>query len=189
MSYWHVAKKQSEEYVIIRHKIPKFNGFVSGVRFREGYGVVVKNSKVYGMLKRLPLLKNSEEYPLTHLRQLKFIPRDREIEIIYGKDVYNNYLVAKQQLEQQETVEQKEEENRIHLEESDLCKFRTKTGDYCKMEAFEHSPSHYCKRHLLDDELAKEVTKMYVPSLLSKKERKQYRLDLIAKLEKIKPNK
>lgn len=189
MSYWNTAKKDNDEYVVIRHKIPKFNGFINGIRFREGYGVVIKNSKIYSQVKKLPLIKGCEEYPLIHLRQLKFIPRDREIETIFGKDVYKHFMSIKTDTIEQEVYEEKQQEIKIHLEESNLCKHKTKADEYCKMEYFPHSPSYYCKRHIIEDPTIEEVTGYKIPKMMSKKEKKDLKNKILNKLEKLRPNK
>ena len=76
MSTWSTKTLgRDKEFVVIQHKIRDINGMINGVKFRGGYAVVEKDSKTYINLKKLPMLKNAPEYPLTHLSNLIFVTR------------------------------------------------------------------------------------------------------------------
>lgn len=119
MSVW-TTKTQSRdrEYIVLRHTLRGVNYIVGGVRFRDSYAVVEKGSKTYTMLKRIPVLKNAQEYPLTHLKSLNFITRVADIKQVYGQDVYIKFLAAEQEKSQAEELlkklklEAKEKEER-----------------------------------------------------------------------------
>jgi len=85
---------RDRNYVVIKHGLRGINSQIHNVKFREGYAVVDKNSKTYFQLKKFPNLRNAKEFPLTYLRSLPFITRSRDIEMVYGKDVFLSYLEA-----------------------------------------------------------------------------------------------
>jgi hypothetical protein len=88
------ASGRDRNYVVIKHSLRGINGQIHNVKFRNSYAVVDKDSKTYRLLKKFPNLGNAKEFPLTHLRSLPFITRDRDIRLVYGEDVYISYLKA-----------------------------------------------------------------------------------------------
>lgn len=176
---------RDREYIVIRHKLRDIEGMIEGVKFRAGYGVVDKNTKAYKRLKNLPFLKTGLEFPLVHLKSLKFVMRDRDVETIYGKDVYVHYMKALKEYQAKKAEEEKVQAEQHHLQEQTLCKFRRPNGELCKNEAYELSPGNHCQRHLLKDPML-EVFEIEVPSMLSKDEVKQWKDKVIKKLTKLK---
>jgi hypothetical protein len=109
MSVWTTKNLgRDRELIVIRHPLRGVNNMINGVIFRESYGVVEKDSKTYHHLKKIPLLHKSEEYPLTHLKNLKFVTRVQDIKMVYGQDVYLAYLRAIEEAEQNKIKEELE---------------------------------------------------------------------------------
>ena len=152
-------------YVVIKHSLPNINQIVMGVKFRQSFGVVEKDSKIYKQLKKFPFLKNAPEFPITFLKKLPFISRAADIQTVYGIDVYNKYIkaialeTAKQLKEEADKlIAEKLKKEAIHLsEESPKCRYRHEVGDYykqlCTGDYIPGSPSKYCARHILKDKL------------------------------------
>lgn len=185
MSVWTTKSlNKNQEFVVIKHKLRDINGMINGVKFRAGYAVVEKDSKTYKNLKKLPMLKNAPEYPLTHLRKLLFITRTYDVKLIYGQDVYHKYLeVLKTELNQEkEEKETKAEEE--HIEDIKRCNHRTVNGNLCKRPALEVSPAGYCKMHLLEDEEAIKLSKLEIPTRLTRGQKKEYKNKIIERLSK-----
>ncbi len=85
---------RDRNYVVMKHSLRGIDGQIHNIKFRDGFAVVDKNSKAYRQLKSFPNLRNAKEFPLTFLRSLPFITRTRDIEMVYGRDVYLSYLDA-----------------------------------------------------------------------------------------------
>ena len=89
--YWN-RRKTDNDYVVIKHPLRNStNTYFQGLKFARGYAVVVKESKSYFLVKKAPFLRNHQEFELAHLKE---VFRLREIELIFGKDVYLHYLDA-----------------------------------------------------------------------------------------------
>lgn len=83
-------KVTNNEYIVIKHPLrDSSNTYFNGIKFTRGYAVVVKNSKSHQFVKTAPFLKNRKEFDLAYLKN---IFRLKEVELIYGKDVYWHYL-------------------------------------------------------------------------------------------------
>lgn len=134
---------RKRDYVIIRHKLGNLDDTIIGVRFRSGYAVVDKTSKVYKQLKKLPFLKNALEFPLLHLEKLSFIVNDRQVETVYGKDVYVNYIAAKREKVESAIAEAKAIEE-AHIA-AGYCKYQKEDGSYCKRTFLQDNG--YCTQH------------------------------------------
>jgi len=182
---WTTKKLETDRnYVVIKHRLSGLNGSLCGVKFRNGYGVVVVGSKAYKQLKMLPFLKDAPEYPLIFLRKLQFVTRPMDVKIIYGQDVYYYYNKQLQEAVEKEKAISKVEEEVDHVENKG-CAFRTKTGELCKHEALKKSPSGYCRAHILHDpELEKYG--IHVPERLTFDERSKWKTKVINKLERAK---
>lgn len=179
-----MKKARTNEYVVIKHALKDTNGNIAGVRFRGGYAVVEKNSKIYKAVKSLPLIKNQPELPLISLRNLPFITRTLDIKIIFGPDIYTKYL---EELNKQLEIEEKEAQEIAaieHVEKHKLCVFRTVKGDLCVMEALPLSPGGYCKRHILEDPKIGEATGLVIPKRLTNEEKKEWKEKALNRLEK-----
>lgn len=183
MSVWTTRSLNKDcNYIVIKHTIRGINYSIQGVKFRDGYAVVEANSKTYNELKKIPVLRNAEEFPLIHLRKLKFITRTLDVKTIYGQDVYRRYLAVLQQELDKEKQEKVEVEEKIHIEESPKCTFRSEqTDQLCEHNALEKSPSKYCKRHILLDPKLSELG-YEVPKFMTKKERSELRDKIAEKL-------
>lgn len=177
------SKISNAEYIIIQHRLPDVNSIISGVKFRNGYAVVIKDSKIHSQLKKLPLLKGTADQPLIHLRKLKFITRSQDILTIYGRDVYTAYMkILNQTLNTEAQIAHIKAEEEHML--SDRCKFRTKLGTLCQHEVNEKSPSDFCTHHLIKDQKLLELLNIKTPSVLTKKETLELRIKVNNKLEK-----
>lgn len=176
---------KSRDYVVIKHPLSDVEGFLAGVKFRRGYGVVERNSRYYKDLKKLPNVKNGNEFPLHHLKKLPFITRNRDVETIYGKDVFVHFVEELRAFEEAQTAKKIEDEQQEHLENPNLCKHMTRNGTYCKFEASEFSPSGYCLRHLLQDPKIPELG-IKVRQMIPKNEIKSYKEKVLKELKKLK---
>lgn len=176
---------RAKEFVVLKHRLNDMNGMLAGVKFRGGYGVVEKNTKIYFTLRQLPLLKGQPEFDLLHLRKLKFITRTQDVKLIFGQDVYYHYLKQLNpvlDVEVQVRVEKAEEEHTIIYH---LCAFTTKAGSKCDIPAMLNSPAKYCKRHILEDKGIEALGIKLNTGRLTKMERKAFKDSVVAKLEKM----
>lgn len=154
MSVWTTkALDRARNYIVFQHTLRGVNYVVNGVRFRDSYAVVEKNSKTYHNLKKVPVLRSSKEYPLTYLSKLSFITRQSDIRVVYGQDVYVSFLreQEKEQAEQHAIVElqkleaqdkalaKREEELRLKQELEQKAKEAIETGDLEKAEEIKAS--------------------------------------------------
>ena len=112
MSVWTTkALERAVDYVVMQHTLKGVNYVINGVKFRDSYAVVEKNSKVYQMLRKVPVLRGAKEFPLTHLRKLPFISRTLDVKTVYGQDVYMRFLAAEEtERQSQALLEQQKEE-------------------------------------------------------------------------------
>lgn len=183
MTYW-LTKGTSDdkEYIVMKHTLPGVNYTIHGVKFRNGFAVVEKNSKVYYMLKKIPTLSKAKELPLIFLRKLPFITRPQDVLNVYGKDVYNKYIKLLEPQLEQEKVEllEKVEEHRI---ECGGCRYVKKSGEPCADKALPISPAGYCGNHLLEDPTLPSLG-LERPRFMSKEEKKAYREKVWKVLEK-----
>jgi anti-sigma28 factor (negative regulator of flagellin synthesis) len=221
MSVWTTkALNKNADYIVIRHSLRGINSTICGVRFRDSYGVVERNSKTYTQLKRMPVFKGDQEYDLTFLLKLPFITRPLDIKQVYGHEVYVKYLQAvneeqkqaelakqaqeealeqarlaelakKEELEQKlkeaqesEDVE-KVEEIKSEIPQVTKCSYVTHTGKLCKYDAWDTSPSGYCKVHVVNDPKLEELG-IKKPGAMTKSEKRKFRKSLYNKLEKLK---
>lgn len=171
------------EYVVIKHTLKDMNSNVAGVKFRGGYAVVEVGSKAYIQLKKLPLIKNNADLPLVFLRKLPFITRTIDVKLVYGQDVYAQYLKDLHAEIDKEVVVATEKQEVIHVEVDSGCAYKTPKGDLCGHKAMKGSPSKYCKIHLLEDPKLADLG-IVVPDRLTREEKKDYRAKIASKLEK-----
>lgn len=110
MSVWTTKAQASDRnYIVLQHTLKGVNYIVSGIKFRESYAVVEKDSKTYNMLKRIPVLRGSKEYPISYLKELPFITRLPDIKMVYGQDVYRRFLEEEQKSRTSEALALAEE--------------------------------------------------------------------------------
>jgi len=172
------------EYIVIKHDLRDMNGSLAGIKFRGGYAVVAKGSKAYTQIKKLPSLTRWQEYPLLFLRKLPFITRTDDVKMVYGQDVYAQYLKLLQVEINKEEEEREVQAEVKHIEEHKRCAYRLPNGAMCTLEAFEQSPGKHCRRHLLEDEKLAELG-IIVPKRLAKDEVKKHKEIVINKLAKL----
>jgi hypothetical protein len=156
MSVWTTKSlNKNSNYILIKHNLPHVNNNIMGVKFRDSFAVVDKDSKIYNQLKKVPILKNAQELPLDFLKKLPFITRSSDVKLVYGVDVYNAYIKSITKATKEEQKQKIEEAEYKHFNESNLCHFRytenINKGQLCQGEKLEESPSQYCFRHLLQD--------------------------------------
>lgn len=94
----------------MQHTLKGVNYVINGVKFRDSYAVVEKDSKTYHLLKKVPVLRAAKEYPLTHLSKLPFITRTMDIKAVYGQDVYRRYLAELDKDKQQQALAKEQEQ-------------------------------------------------------------------------------
>lgn len=185
MSVWTTKSSgRDRDYILIKHPLRGVNYIVKGIKFRESYAVVERNSKTYNELLKMPLLRKCEEFDLLFLRKLKFITRSSDVRMVYGEDVYRFYIrKLEAELSKEAVVEQQVQEE-IHLA-GELCKHRTQQDLLCKFPAIEVSPGGFCRHHILDDPKLAELG-IAVPKFIPKKERAEVKDRIIKQLEKMK---
>lgn len=180
MSVWLTrASEKDREYIVLKHTLKGANYAMNGVQFRGGYAVVEKDSKTYFTLKKIPVLKSAEEYPLIFLRKLPFITRALDVKLVYGADVYVKYLkqldLELNKEHEQKLVEQQQEKidkEKAHVEDKFCCYRTIKSNgkDLCKEKALDQSPSGYCLRHILEEPKLQELG-IEVPRFIHKQEK------------------
>lgn len=185
MSVWSTKSSgRDRDYVLLQHPLRGVNYIIKGVKFRESYAVVEKDSKTYNELLKMPLLKTCIEHDLLFLRKLKFITRSGDVRMVYGEDVYRFYIRKLQvELDKEAAVEHKVQEE-VHLA-GELCKYRTEANELCKLTALDVSPSGYCQRHILEEPKLAELG-IAVPRFIPKKERAEAKEKVIKQLTKLK---
>jgi hypothetical protein len=143
MRYYN-SKNVEREYVVVKHQLRGIDTEVLGVRYREGYGVVAKNSKEYYNLKKIKLCIVAE-YPITALGSLKCVTAPAQIKTIWGANVFNAYKKA---LAEQAKKEEETQEVKDYIEplEKIQCEKETAAGTQCKNDAIEHSC--FCRVHI-----------------------------------------
>lgn len=173
-----------KNYIVIKHALRDTNGLIGGVMFRGGYGIVEKDSKLHNQIKKLPLIKGQPELPLIALRDINFIIRTRDVELIYGKDIYREYRRILEETVEKERQVVKEEEIAERVADTSLCKFATKTSDgFCDLKAMAKSPAGYCKKHILHDPEIEAIAKINIPKMMTKQEKRELKERILAKLE------
>lgn len=182
MSYYTTKSSIVEKnYVVIRHGIPNVNSQVMGIRFRDGWAVVEKDSKIYFRLRKLPMLKNPVERPLSFLKELPFITRAMDVKLIYGSDVYAKYVTLDKKIKEDEEVQKIELEEKLHIEDDTKCRFRLDTGKLCRHSVQDTAVSSYCPLHILKDPRLEEID-FTIPVALTAKDRKKLRKRAFSKL-------
>lgn len=180
MSVWLTKSSgRDRDYIVLKHTLRGANYAMNGVQFRNGYAVVEKDSKVYFDLKKIPVLKAAQEFPLIFLRKLPFITRALDVKLVYGADVYTQYLKQldiELNKEKQQKVIQKEvekiEQEKAHIAAKNCCYRTERSGgeELCKEEALDQSPSGYCLRHVLEEPKLQELG-IEVPKFIPKKDK------------------
>ena len=187
MSYYTTKSSNVERnYVVIRHGIPNLNSMIMGVKFRNGWAVVEKGSKIYHQLSKLPMLKIRNEQPLSFLKQLPFITRALDVKLIYGADVYAKYITLDQKIQIETEIAEKAEAETVHLESEIKCKFRLDTGSLCRHDILSPEVTSYCATHILKDPRLREMG-FKIPLASTSKEKKKLRKTAFNKLKDYKP--
>ena len=180
MSVWLTKSSgRDREYIVLKHTLRGVNYVMNGIKFRNGYAVVEKGSKTHIDLKKIPVLRAAMEFPLVFLRKLPFITRPLDVKLVYGADVYVQYLkqLDSEIVKEKEVVEieakiKKVEAEIKHIEEKNCCYRTEQSGnkDLCKEKALEQSPSGYCLRHILEEPRLQELG-IEVPKFILKKDK------------------
>jgi len=170
MSIYYQLKESDREFIVVKHSLPKFDGEVYGVKYRSGFGVVLKDSKQHSNLKRMKPSPISKEFPLKELGRLPFVINDKQIEYIWGKAIYNQYQKAKKITPQVEAMEKAKKETQ-------RCSHTKDNGEGCKREVFKDSV--YCRTHVIFDERIKGEYEAL--PMMPKKEKKAKIKQLIKK--------
>lgn len=162
MRYYASKRITKQEFIVVKHSLPHFENTVIGVRYREGYAVVAKESPEHKNLKKMRPKAVVKELPITFLENLKSVINDKQVEYIWGKIVYQYYLKKKSQ---QESGIEKVQEG---LNKLPTCAGETQDGTPCKNKIIKGS--EYCRKHIyLDPRLKEDFEKM---PMLPKKEKK-----------------
>lgn len=179
---WSTKKLARErKYIVVKHSLRGINYNIKGVKYRDGFGVVEKDSKLYFELKKIRPAAIVDEFPIDFLLKLPFITRSRDINLVYGKDIYYYYI---NKLRAAQTAEAEAE----HLE-SDKCKFHLKAGKYCGNELHKLSPTGHCLMHLFQDPKLEEILGEPVSIPMGKKPKRRYKQQILEKLQQIQEEK
>lgn len=165
--YWNTKSYGGRNYIVVKHPLRDISTSAYGVKFHCGYGVVEKGSKAYQNLRTMPVFRAAQEFPLTILKTLKFVVRSKDIETIYGKDVYISYQRAlldhAKKQEEQKFAEVAAERN---SEASTKCKYLLLNNEFCSNEKI--AGGNYCSTHIMNDtELLTELG-VEIPSSFGK---------------------
>lgn len=193
MSVWMTKSSgRDKEFIVLKHTLRGVNYTINGIKFRNGYAVVEKDSKTHRELKRIPVLKGSQEYPLIFLRKLPFITRPNDVKIVFGVDVFFEYNKQLQTEIVKETQEKKVENEIKHVQEHKRCSCKrlgtnkkASDNDLCAFVALEHSPSGYCLKHILQEPKLQEFG-IDVPRFIPKVDKQKYRIKVSEELAKLK---
>lgn len=169
MSLYYGIKNSNREYIVVKHQISGINTEILGIRYRDGFGVVAKDSKEYKRLKQVRMAI-TDEYPITFLPKIKSVINKPQIKAIWGSDVYRCFL------QHQEKQNNKPEELLVKVE-TPFCKHEKQDGTKCKnqsLEGFSH-----CRVHIESDEKLQPFIKDM--KLMPKKEKKKFLSEAIDK--------
>lgn len=147
MRYYN-SKNIEREYVVVKHNLRGINTEILGVRYRDGYGVVAKDSKEYYNLKRISLAV-TDEYPLIFLKTLKCVTTPSQIKTIWGQHVYAAYINQIKEVMAKAAESDSDEPIMIEEIQSSQCEQLTAAGAQCKNDAI--SKSCFCKKHIAFD--------------------------------------
>lgn len=189
MSVWTTKSSgRDRNFIVIQHKLKGVNYVMNGIKFRDSYAVVEKDSKTYRHLLQIPVLKGAREFPLIFLRQLPFITRSLDVRNVFGQEVYTQYLKEldvyvqeQKQIKESETEITKKEEEVKHVEHK--CSHRLDSGKLCSHDSVEHSPSGYCATHFLEDPKFASMG-IQIPRFMTKKEKQKLKEKLIEQFAK-----
>ncbi len=195
MSVWLTKSSGIDrKYIVLKHTLRGVNYVMNGIKFRNGYAVIEKDSKTYIDLKKIPVLRAAVEFPLIFLRKLSFITRPLDVKLVYGADVYVQYLkqLDSELVKEKEIVEinakiKKAEAEIKHIEEKN-CSCRTEVSgnkNLCKEKALDQSPSGYCLKHILEEPRLQELG-IEVPRFIEKSKKHAFKEEIAAKLKKLK---
>lgn len=169
---------RDREYIIIKHSLRGINYAIKGVKFRDGFGVVEKNSKLYYQLKAMKPTAITTEYPIEFISKLPFITRSRDIEMVFGKDIYYYFINKLNSIK-------KEEAQKKHIEEN-KCRYIRGTSELCKNPASDLSPSRYCNQHIVVDPKIEDFGIEIPERIFGNDNRKKFKQEVLKKLEKVK---
>lgn len=142
MSIYYGVKNSNKTYIVVKHQLAGINTEILGVRYRDGFGVVAKDSKAHKRLKQIRMAV-IDEYPITFLPKVKSVINSSQIKAIWGQDVYRCFLQSQSKKESQPEKLQKSVE-------TPRCSGKKKDGNQCgsmSLKDFKH-----CRAHIEQDE-------------------------------------
>jgi hypothetical protein len=186
--YWNTKSYGGKEYIVMQHPLRDICTKMCGIKFHYGYGVVQKESKAYKMLKAMPFLRNAQEFPLTILKTLKFVTRSKDIEMVFGRDIYISFqraMIAYNQKQEDQKFEETQAERNSNG--SSKCKFLLLHNDFCSNEKVSGSTG-YCRMHILEDKALINEIGIETPSYVGRegfgKETAKFLAQVCKKIEK-----
>lgn len=145
--YYSKRKEAASEFILVKHSIRGFEGSILGVRYRDGYGVVLKNSKEYYQIQTMRPKPISDEFPLDYIQNLAFIVNEKQVKYIWGDHIYKKYKSLK------------DNPKKVQLEKNVSkavdCSYEKLNGDKCKGKAM--GGADYCFTHMKKQPEIKEV--------------------------------
>lgn len=145
--YYDVKLKKDHEFIVVKHSLPGYEGEIHGVKYRQGYAVVIKNSRVYRDLKKIRPFAIKEEHDICKLADIKCVINERQIQYIWGKAVYDYYKQVKFKTDNPSDI-------RTIMENKESCAALTAKGTPCQNKVVDGST--YCIKHIQLDERIKE---------------------------------
>lgn len=134
------------EFIVVKHKLKGLETELLGVRYRDGYAVVAKNTKVYHELKKIRNAVDAE-LPITHLSKLSCVINDKQVQYIWGRAVYEYYIKIKHQVDSVPEAAER-------LKQAPECEHIKEDGQKCLSKAIKGS--NLCIHHIKFDERLKE---------------------------------
>lgn len=166
--YWNTKSAGGRDYIVMQHPLRDVSTTVYGVKFHCGYGIVARNSKEYKNLRTMPIFRKAKEFPLTILKTLKFVIRSKDIEMIYGKDVYISYQRSMlEHAKKQEVERDAATAAERNSESSTKCKHLLLNNEYCSNEKVAGSTG-YCRTHIMNDLPLIQELGIEIPSNIGK---------------------
>jgi hypothetical protein len=152
MRYYN-SKNVEREYIVVKHQLRGIDTEILGVRYRQGYGVVAKDSKEYYNLKQMKLTVVAE-YPITFLKTLSCITNAFQVKTIWGANIYTAYKKAIAQAISKKPIAEAPIDVAQKLKFQ--CEQNTASGSQCKNDAIDNSC--FCKKHIhFDKRIAAKI--------------------------------
>jgi hypothetical protein len=134
------------EFVVVKHKLKGLETEILGVKYREGYAVVAKDTKTYQQLKKIRNAIDAE-YPITHLENLSCVINDKQVRYIWGQAVFDYYIKKKHEVENMTDLQK-------GFSEAPECTHIKEDETKCLAKAMKNAD--YCIHHIKFDERVRE---------------------------------